>query len=67
MAAAGARIMSSVGATTTKLVISDGQPFGRFVDAHADHRRAEELQRNGSTIEIVSEAQLRSRLDLWLA
>lgn len=64
LAGAGARIMSSVGATTTKLVISDGQPFGRFVDAHADHRRAEELQRGGSTIEIVSEAQLRTRLDL---
>ncbi|WP_159871381.1 exonuclease domain-containing protein [Novosphingobium sp. 9U] len=59
LAAAGARIMSCVGATTTKLVISDTHPFGRFVTAHAEHRRAEELQRGGAAIEIVSEGELR--------
>ncbi len=51
--------MSSVGTTTTKLVISDAQPFGRFVTAHADHRRAEELRQGGAMIEIIAEGDLR--------
>lgn len=64
LAAAGARVMSSVGPTTTKLVIGEGQPFGRFVTAHADHRRAEELRRGGAVIEIIAESDLRTRLQL---
>ena len=64
LAAAGARIMASVGITTTMLVISDNQPFGRFFTAHADHRRAEELRRDGAAIEIVVEKELRHRLEL---
>jgi DNA polymerase-3 subunit epsilon len=67
LAAAGARVMASVGTTTTKLVISDEQPFGRFVTAHADHRRAEELRQGGVPIEIVTERELRRRLKLPLA
>ena len=67
LAAAGARIMSSVGTTTTKLVISDDQPFGRFVTAHADHRRAEELRQGGATIEIVVEEDVRRRFELTIA
>lgn len=63
LAAAGARIMAAVGSTTTTLVISDAQPFGRFVTAHAEHRRAEELRRGGTPIEIVAEGELRWRLD----
>jgi DNA polymerase-3 subunit epsilon len=63
LAAAGARIMSSVGTTTTRLVISDDQPFGRFVTAHADHRRAEELRRAGAAIEIVGEGELFHRFE----
>ncbi len=66
LAAAGARIMSAVGTTTTKLVISDDQPFGRFVTAHVEHRRAEELRRAGAAIEIVAEGDLRGRLALAL-
>lgn len=62
LAAAGARVMASVGTTTTRLVISDEQPFGRFVTAHADHRRAEELRREGAAIEILTEGEIRSRL-----
>ncbi|WP_419826165.1 exonuclease domain-containing protein [Sphingomonas sp.] len=62
LAAAGARVMSSVGTTTTKLVISDDQPFGRFVTAHADYRRAEELRRRGAATEIVTEQKLRREL-----
>lgn len=62
LAAAGARIMSSVGTTTTIVAISDAHPFGRFVTAHADHRRADELRRGGARIEIVDEAELSDRL-----
>lgn len=63
LARAGARIMSSVGTTTTKLVISNEQPFGRFVTAHADCRRAAELRQGGAVIEIVSEGELNRRLE----
>ena len=59
LAASDARVMSAVGATTTKLVISDDQPFGRFVTAHAAHRRAEELRRGGTAIEILAEGDIR--------
>ena len=62
LAAAGARVMAGVGVTTTKLVISDEQPFGRFVTAHAEHRRAEAMRSAGAAIEIVTEAEMRSRL-----
>jgi DNA polymerase-3 subunit epsilon len=54
--------MASIGTTTTKLVISDDQPFGRFVSAHADHRRAEELRRGGAVIEVLTESELQPRL-----
>lgn len=64
LAAAGARIVAAVGATTTKLVISDDQPFGRFVTAHAEHRRAEGMRSAGAAIEIVTEAEMRSCLPL---
>jgi DNA polymerase-3 subunit epsilon len=67
LASAGARVMASVGATTTMLVIGNEQPFGHFVSASPAYRRAEELRRAGSTIEIVSEDELRSRITLPLA
>ena len=62
LAGAGARIVASVGTTATMLVISADQPFGRFAHAAAAYRRAEELRRAGSEIEIVSEAALRERV-----
>ncbi|MBI0532039.1 transposase [Sphingomonas sp. TX0522] len=62
LTAAGARVMASVGATTTTLVISAEQPFGRFVAAHADHRRAEELRQRGAAIRIVGEAEIPASL-----
>jgi DNA polymerase-3 subunit epsilon len=67
LAAAGSRVMASVGATTTMLVVSDDQPFGSFVTAHADHRRAQELRRSGATLEILTEGELRRRIELPLA
>ena len=63
LAAAGARIMAAVGTTTTKLVISNAQPFGRFVTAHAEYRRAEALRKGGTLIEIVAEEELRRGID----
>ncbi|MBI0476423.1 transposase [Sphingomonas sp. MA1305] len=63
LAAAGARVVSSVGATTTLLVIGDDQPFGRFVTAHADYRRAAALRDDGAAIAILTEEELRRRLD----
>jgi DNA polymerase-3 subunit epsilon len=67
LAAAGARIVSSVGVTTTMLVISQDQPFGRYVTAHVDHRRAEQMLQSGSGLEIVYEHEICARLALSLA
>jgi DNA polymerase-3 subunit epsilon len=61
LAQAGARVVASVGTTSTLLVIGRDQPFGRFVSASAAHRRAEELIRSGAAIEIVTEDELRAR------
>jgi DNA polymerase-3 subunit epsilon len=44
------------------LVISADQPFGRFAHASPPHRRAEELRRAGSLIEIVTEEEIRYRM-----
>jgi DNA polymerase III subunit epsilon len=63
LAAAGARVVASVGTTTTMLVVSNGQPFGRFYSASPAHRRAEELRRAGSAIEIVMEDEIRARVE----
>lgn len=62
LAAHGARVVSSVGVTTTMLVISARQPFGRWSAAHAEHRKAEKLRSAGGAIEIISETELRARL-----
>jgi DNA polymerase-3 subunit epsilon len=62
LAQAGARVVSSVGTTSTLLVVGRDQPFGRYVSASAAHRRAEELIRGGAAIEIVTEDELRARV-----
>ena len=67
LTAAGARIVATVGTTTTKLVISNDQPFGRYVTAHVDYRKADQLRRGGRVLEIVSEDESRSRVGLVLA
>ncbi|WP_047099959.1 exonuclease domain-containing protein [Sphingomonas sanxanigenens] len=67
LAAAGARIMAAVGTTTTMLVIGDDQPFGRYVTAHEDHRRAEDMRRRGVPIAITTEADIRARIALPIA
>jgi DNA polymerase-3 subunit epsilon len=67
LAAAGARVVASVGTTTTMLVISNEQPFGRYFHASPAHRRAEDLRRAGATIDILAEDDLRARIGLALA
>ena len=62
LAEAGARVVASVGTSSTLLVISNDQPYGRFVHASPAHKRAQELQAAGSRIEIVSEDALRARV-----
>ncbi len=54
--------MSGVGTTTTMLVISDDQPFGRFVSGHAEYRRAEEMRKQGASIKIVLETEMLTRM-----
>ena len=62
LAAAGARVVASVGTTMTTLVIANEQPFGRYVTAHAEYRRAEALRREGRAIVILPEDEITARL-----
>lgn len=61
-AAAGARIVASVGRTTTMLLVATRHPYGRWVEASAPWRKAEELRAAGKPIAIVTEADLRARI-----
>lgn len=67
LASAGARIMSTVGNSTSILVIGRDQPFGRYVSLEASYRRAREMQQSGLTIEIIDEEDMRARLALAIA
>lgn len=62
VAAAGGRVVASVGTTTSMLAVSEKHPFGRWVTAEARYRKAEELQAQGRPIAIVTEQALRLRL-----
>lgn len=62
LAQAGGKIVASVGMTTTMLVVSNDQPYGRFYHASPAHRRAEELRATGSGIRIVGEDELRMHI-----
>ncbi|WP_343050929.1 3'-5' exonuclease [Sphingomonas jinjuensis] len=59
LAGEGARIMAGVGVSTTRLVISDKQPFGRFVTTHAQYRQAVALQGEGVPIAIYNEVDMK--------
>ena len=50
--------MSSVGPTTTMLVIAGAAPFGYSVRTSGAFRRAEQYRRTGGTIRILSEQDL---------
>jgi DNA polymerase-3 subunit epsilon len=62
LAQAGARVVASVGTTSTMLVVSRDQPFGRFAHVSAPYRKAEELRTAGIAVDIVAEDELRHRL-----
>lgn len=62
LARSGARVVGSVGVTSTMLVVSNDQPYGRFVHASPAYRRAEELRLAGATLAIVAEDELRARI-----
>jgi DNA polymerase-3 subunit epsilon len=54
--------MASVDSTTARLIISEDQPFGRFVTAHSEYRRAVTLREGGASIDIVTEPEICSHL-----
>jgi DNA polymerase-3 subunit epsilon len=62
LAQSGGRILASVGLTTSILVVSSDQPFGKYAHASPEVRRAEELRHAGAAIEIVSEDEIRARI-----
>lgn len=62
LAQSGARIVASVGLTTSILVVSNDQPFGRYAHASPQYRRAEALRRTGSQIDIITEDEIRARI-----
>lgn len=62
VAAAGGKVVASVGTTTTLLVIAERHPYGRFVEASEPVRKARDLAAAGRTITILGEAELRGRI-----
>ncbi|MCW1430252.1 exonuclease domain-containing protein [Novosphingobium sp. JCM 18896] len=67
LAAAGGRVLAAVGSSSTMLVVSADQPYGRFYHASPAYRRAAELRESGCAIEIVLESELRERIGLATA
>lgn len=61
VAAAGGRVMTSVGTTTTIVLVAEGRPFGPVrYDAH--YQRALDLQALGGAIRILSADELAAEL-----
>lgn len=50
--------MAAVGASTTRLVIRDEQPFRWFVTAHVPYRQAIVLREGGALLHICTEAEI---------
>ena len=61
IAALGGRIVSTVGSTTTILLVAAPEPFG-YVRYDAQFRKAEEMRRSGAGIQILSEQGLEAHL-----
>ncbi len=57
IAAAGGRVVSSVGSTTTVLAVTEEEPFG-YVRYDAQFRKAEAMRRAGAGIRILSAGQI---------
>jgi DNA polymerase-3 subunit epsilon len=64
VADAGGRIVSSIGSTTTMLVISNAQPFGRWVSASPPYRKADTLRGAGQSIVLIGEEALSERIGI---
>lgn len=62
VAGAGARVVASVGTTTTMLVIATRQPYGRWVETSEPYRKAHAMRAAGRPVVTVTEEQLRARL-----
>jgi len=62
VAGAGGKVVASVGATTTMLVIATRQPYGRWIEASEPHRKALALREAGRPIVVLTEAALRDRV-----
>lgn len=58
VAALGARVMTSVGATTTILLVAGPDPQARALRTHPARLKAEALRRDGGAIRILGEADL---------
>jgi DNA polymerase III subunit epsilon len=67
LADAGARIMAAVGVSTTRLVISNNQPFGPFVTAHDQYRKVLALRSEGAEIQICLEHEMNDQLQASLS
>ncbi|WP_375383582.1 exonuclease domain-containing protein [uncultured Sphingomonas sp.] len=61
IAGSGGRVVAGVGNTTTILAVIGDEPFG-YVRYDAQFRKAEELQRTGSAIRIMSEREIVEQL-----
>lgn len=57
IAAAGGRVVSGVGSTTTILAVIGDEPFG-YIRYDAQFRKAEEMRRAGGAIRILSERRI---------
>ena len=58
VAALGARVMTSVGATTTILLVAGPDPQARALRTHPARLKAEAYRRDGGAIRILGEADL---------
>jgi DNA polymerase-3 subunit epsilon len=64
LAGAGARVVASVGTTSTMLVVSANHPYGNYYHASPAYRRAAELCEKGCAIEVVMESDLKEQVRL---
>lgn len=62
VAAAGGRVVSSVGAKTSLLVVAEARPFSSGIERSAQYRRAESLIGLGQALRIVSADQVRDMI-----
>lgn len=62
VAQSGGRVVSSVGATTSMLIIAARQPYGQFFAVSAEHRKAKALLDADKPMTIMTEEDLRALL-----